>query len=115
MANLNIKRIERDMEKYIPIILQREASDDLLKTVTITGCSLTHDMSYCKVFFTSVSSLDHKQMEKEMNEAAPFIRGKLSQVMEIRNTPVLHFEYDNSIAYAENIENIINKLHEEEK
>ena len=66
MANFNIKRIERDMEKYIPIILQREATDELLKTVTITGCELSHDMSFCKVFFTAFSDLDHKTLEKEV-------------------------------------------------
>ncbi len=113
MTSFNVKRIERDIEKYIPTIIQRETTDDLLKTITITGCSLTHDLSYCKVYFTSVSDLDHKQMEKEANEAAPFIRGKLAKCMDIRNTPELHFIYDNSIAYAENIENIINKWHEE--
>ncbi len=113
MTNFNIKRIERDIEKYLPTIIQRETTDDLLKTITITGCDLSHDLSYCKVYFTSVSDLDNKQMEKEANEAAPFIRGKLAKCMDIRNTPELHFVYDTSIAYGQNIENIINKLHEE--
>ncbi len=113
MTNFNIKRIERDIEKYLPTIIQRETTDDLLKTITITGCDLSHDLSYCKVYFTSVSNLDNKQMEKEANEAAPFIRGKLAKCMDIRNTPELHFVYDTSIAYGQNIENIINKLHEE--
>ena len=36
----------------------------------------------------------------------------LAKVMEIRNTPELRFEYDESIEYAQNIENIISKLHE---
>lgn len=115
MPNFNVKRIERDMEKYIPIILQREATDELLKTVTITGCELAHDLSFCKVFFTAFSDLDHKTLEKEVNEASSFIRGKLSSMMEIRQTPVLRFEYDESIAYAEKIEAIIDKIHEEDK
>lgn len=114
MANFNIKRIERDIEKYIPIILQREATDELLKTVTITDCELAHDMSFCKVFFTAYSDLDHKTLEKEVNEASPFIRGKLAGMMEIRNTPLLRFEYDESIEYAEKIENILDKIHEED-
>ena len=113
VTNYNIKRIERDIEKYIPTIIQRETTDELLKTITITDCELSHDLSYCKVYFTSVSDLDEKQIAKEANEAAPFIRGKLAKCMNIRNTPELHFVYDTSIAYGENIEKIINKLHEE--
>ena len=112
MANYNVKRIERDIEKYLPIIIQRETTDELLKTITITDCELAHDLSYCKVYFTSISDLSQKEIEKEANEAAPFIRGKLAKLMEIRNTPVLHFEYDTSIDYANRIENAIKKLHE---
>ena len=112
MANYNLKRIERDIEKHLPIIIQRETTDELLKTITITGCELTHDLSFCKVYFTSYSDMDKKELEKEVNEASPFIRGKLAKVMEIRNTPTLKFTYDESIAYADRIESVIKKLHE---
>ena len=114
MANHKIERIESDIEKYIPIIIQRESTDELLKTITITGCKLAHDLSFCKVYFTSLSDLDHKTLEKEVNEASSFIRGFLSQKMEIRNTPVLKFEYDESIEYATRIENIIEQIHNKE-
>ena len=111
MANYNIKRIERDIEKYLQVIIQRETTDELLKSITITGCELTHDLSFCKVYFTSITSMDKKLLEKEVNEAGPFIRGKLAKVMEIRNTPTLRFEYDTSIEYADRIENMIKELH----
>ena len=111
MANLNIKRIERDIEKNIPIIIQRESTDEFLKSITITGCELTHDLSYCKVYFTSIKDLDKKTLEKEVNEASSFIRGKLAKVMEIRNTPILKFIYDESIEYATRIEKVIQDLH----
>ena len=111
MGNYNIKRIERDIEKYIPMIIQREAKDELLKTITITGCNLSHDLSYCKVYFTAMSDLSEKEIEKEVNEASSFIRGRLSQMIDIRNTPVLDFKYDTSIAYADHIEKIISDLH----
>ena len=52
-------------------------------------------------------------LEKELNEAAPFLRGKLAKVLEIRNIPELKFIYDTSIEYAQNIENIIKEINEE--
>lgn len=113
MANYNIKRIERDIEKYIPVIIQRESDDDLLKSITITDCELAHDMSYCKVYFTSFLNMDKKTLEKEVNEASSFIRGKLSQLIEMRITPVLHFTYDESIEYGEKIEKILDEIHKE--
>ena len=110
MASYNIKRIEIDIEKNIPIIIQRELTDELVKSITITGCELTHDMSFCKVYFTTILDIDHKKIEKEVNEASPVIRGKLAKMMEIRNTPALRFQYDESIEYGNKIESIINKL-----
>ena len=112
MANLNVKRLERDIEKYIPMIIQRESEDELLKSITITGCNLTHDLSYCKVFFTSLSDLDKNTLMKEVNEASSFIRGRLSKLMNMRNTPILNFVYDESIGYAKRIEEVIEDIHQ---
>ena len=114
MANHKIDRIQSDIEKYIPIIIQRESTDELLKSITITGCELAHDLSFCKVYFTSINDMDHKLLEKEVNQASSFIRGFLSQKMNIRNTPVLRFVYDESIEYASHIESIIEKIHNRE-
>ena len=114
MPSLNVKRIESDIEKYIPMIIQRECHDELLKSITITGCSLAKDFSYCKVYFTSFDNLDITTLEKEVNEAASFIRGKLSEKLEIRHTPELKFVYDKSIAYGEKIEKIIKSIDEGE-
>ncbi len=114
MPSLNVKRVESDIEKYIPIILQRECHDELLKTVTITGCKLAKDFSFCKVYFTSLSDLDKKQIEKEVNEASPFIRGKLASLIEARNIPFLKFIYDESIEYGNKIDDIIKQIHSKE-
>ena len=48
-----------------------------------------------------------------LNKAAPFIRGKLSEAIDIRHTPELKFIYDTSISYGEHIDAIIDKIHEE--
>ena len=111
MANHKIDRIASDISRNISDILMTEARDELLKTITITGCKLTNDLSYCKVYFTSLSDLPKETLEKEVNEAASFIRGKVSERVDIRHTPKLKFIYDESIAYGEKIEKIIEELH----
>jgi len=110
MPSYKISRIASDIGKYIPEIIATEARDELLKTITITGCDVTNDLSYAKVYFTAISDLDIKTLEKEVNEAASFIRGELSKRIEVRHTPELRFIYDKSIAYGENIERIIKDI-----
>ncbi len=110
MASHKIDRIASDISRNISDILANEANDELLKTVTITGCSVTNDLSFCKVYFTSFSNLEKKDLEKELNEAAPFIRGKVSERVDIRHTPEIKFYYDESIEYGKKIEDIIKSL-----
>ena len=110
MPKYKIDRIASDIQKYIGDIIISEARDEILKSITITGCKVTNDLSYCKVYFTSLLEMSKKDLEKELNEAAPFIRGRLSEKIDIRHTPTLQFVYDESIAYGEKIENIIKNL-----
>ena len=110
MPKYKIARIASDIQRYLGDILINEVNDEILKHITITGCDLTNDLSYRKVYFTSFDNLDIKSLEKEVNEAAPFIRGKLSEKLEIRHTPELKFVFDKSIAYGEKIEAIIKSI-----
>lgn len=112
MVNHKIERIESDMAKYISDIILTESRDDNLKKITITGCKVSHDLGYAKVYFTSMEEMDVKSLEKDINDASHFIRGRLSEVMDLRHTPELHFVYDKSIAYGDNIERIINEIHQ---
>ena len=110
MPSHKTDRIASDIQKYINEIILTEARDEILKSVTITGCKVTNDLSFCKVYFTSLLEMDKKQLEKELNEAGPFLRGRLSEKLDIRHTPTLTFCYDESIEYGEKIENIIKNL-----
>lgn len=110
MPSHKIARISSDISRNISDILMNEANDELLKTVTVTGCEVTNDLSFCKVYFTSLSDMSKKDIERELNEAAPYIRGKVSERVEIRHTPQIRFVYDESIEYGKKIEDIIKNL-----
>ena len=89
-------RVSSDIARVISEILFEEAKDELLKTITITGCRVSRDLSYAKVYFTSLLNMDHKKLEKELNEASSFIRGELAERIDLRHTPILEFVYDES-------------------
>lgn len=110
MPSHKIDRISSDISKYVSDILANEARDEILKTITVTSCKVTNDLSFCKVYFTSLLEMDKKQLEKELNEAAPFIRGRLSEKIDIRHTPELKFVYDESIEYGNKIDNILKSI-----
>lgn len=115
MNQIKQKRIESELVKEISDIILNETNDDLLKTITITGASVATDLSYAKIYFTSLSDMEPKQLEKELEEASSYLRMKLADQIELRHTPKLKFLYDNSIAYGNNIERIIKEIHEKDE
>ncbi len=115
MSSYKTKRIASMMVEVISDILANEASDELLKTITITGCEVTNDLSFAKVYFTSLSTLTKDELEKELNEASHYVRGEVSKRIELRHTPEIRFIFDESIEYGNKIEKIIKEIHKEDK
>ena len=113
MPGHKIERIESDILKYLSNILLTETRNELLKTITLTEVSVSKDLGYAKVYFTSILDKEKSEIEKEVNEASPFLRGKLAKVLDVRNIPELHFVYDETIEYATKIERIINNIHKD--
>jgi len=114
MPSHKIARIASDISRNISEIIANDSRDTLLKTITITGCNVASDLSSAKIYFTSLSDLAKEELEKEMAEAAPYIRSELSQRVDIRHTPALRFIYDESIEYGNRIEKIIESIHKED-
>lgn len=113
MPSHKIERIASDINKYLSSILLIDTNDELLKNITIIDTKVSKDLGYAKVYFTSLLNMEHKDIEREVNEAAPFLRKELAKVLDVRNIPELKFIYDTSIEYADNIEKIIKKINQE--
>ena len=113
--NLKIERLESTFVKEISRILMEEVKDEDIKFVTITDCEITNDLSYAKVYFTVLDMTRKADTIKALNHAKSFIRGQLSKRVEMRHTPELTFIFDESIEYGKHIEDIIDKINEEEK
>ncbi len=115
MKEIKLKRIGSEIGQVLSEICANEAHDSLLKTLTITGVDVSNDLGLAKVYFTTTSDMDRKELERELNDdTAGYLRTKLSQEIEIRHTPKIRFVFDNSVEYGNNIEKLINEIHEKD-
>lgn len=112
MANIKIKRISSQIAKEVSDILSNEARDYELHKVTVTGAEVTNDLSFAKIFVTTINEEEKNQVLKDLNEAAGFIRKELSERIDLRHTPKISFVYDESIEYGNNIERIIKQIND---
>lgn len=115
MNQIKLKRIASQIVREVSDILSNVARDRLMHTVTITGCDVSSDLSYAKIYFTCVLDIDKKSIERELDEASGFIRRELAERIEIRHTPKLVFKFDESVEYGNHIENILDKIHEKDE
>lgn len=110
--SIKIERLNSLFVKEISYILQNEVKDKNIKFVTVTGCEITSDLSYAKVFVTVFDKEKEKDTMIALENAKSFIRGQISKRVEIRHTPELRFVFDKSIEYGNKIEKLIKDIHD---
>ncbi len=111
--NVKIDRLNNSFVQKISEIIHDEIKDRNVKMVTITDVKITNDLSFAKVYFTTLDS-DRKKVLDTLNKASGFIRSKLCEKIEIRKMPELSFVYDESIEYGKKIEDIIERINNHE-
>lgn len=111
MQSHKLERLNNAFMEQLNIIFGVEVKNPILKNVVVTAVNITNDLSFAKVYFTCFNE-DSKVVLKELKESASFLRGEVSKRVEIRHTPELTFEYDNSLEYAKRIEEKLKEINE---
>lgn len=108
-ARLN--RINEELRKELSSILAYELKNpNITGMLSVTKVKITPDFKYAKVY---VSILNSKNIEKTMEglkESAGFIRSRIAKEINLRITPELVFEIDDSLEIGARIDNILNDL-----
>ncbi|MCR5147030.1 MAG: 30S ribosome-binding factor RbfA [Clostridia bacterium] len=108
-ARLN--RINEELRKELSSILAFELKNpNITGMLSVTKVKITPDFKYAKVY---VSILNSKNIEKTMEglkESAGFIRSRIAKEINLRITPELVFEIDDSLEIGARIDNILNDL-----
>ncbi len=107
---MKIERLESDLKKEISHILSTEIKNNTINFVTITGCKITNDLSYAKVYFTVLNDDKKEEIAKELQKASKFIRGRIAEKINVRHTPEIIFKYDDSIEYGNRIEEKLKEI-----
>ena len=111
MKSVRIERINAEIQKVISNIIDTEIRDPQIDAIiSVTNVDTTPDLSYCRVFITSIGNTPSDEVLARIKGAAGFIRGKLSQRIRLRITPRLEFLYDKSIEYSSKIDNILKNI-----
>lgn len=112
--SIKIDRLNNSFVEQISKIIRTEIKDSRINFVTVTACKITNDLSFAKVYVTVLDDKERDNIIKLLNKASNFIERELSKRVEIRKMPNITFVYDKSLEYAANIENIIERIENNE-
>ncbi|OGT44597.1 MAG: ribosome-binding factor A [Gammaproteobacteria bacterium RIFCSPHIGHO2_12_FULL_37_34] len=98
-----------DLVQKILATMLLQNSNDRFRFVTITGVTVSKDLSYAKVYVSVLEEEQHKIKEiiQALNQEAKTFRRHLAHEIDLRITPELKFIYDESTARGFHISTLI--------
>jgi ribosome-binding factor A len=116
----NTKRVER-LNSLLKEVISEVVRDDvrdprLGSLITVTGVNITKDLEHAKVLISVIGTPEEKKKSIEaLQSAAGFIAVLASKKVVMRYFPSLTFKLDDSVDKYIAINDILGKIHEEQK
>ena len=111
MKSVRVERINSEIQKAISHIIDNEIRDPQIDAIiSVCNVETTPDLSYCRVYITSIGTTPLDEVVARIKGAAGFIRGRLSKMIKLRITPRLEFMKDTSLEYSSKIDNILKDI-----
>jgi len=106
------ERLNHLIQAEISDLLQKHINDPRLNgLISVTGVEISTDLKNARVSFSTLGgSLDREEVLKGFNSAAGYLRRELAHRLNIRVTPELSFEFDDSIEHGVNLIRLIDKV-----
>lgn len=96
------------------MLLRGEIKDPRVSAATVTAARVSDDMSYAKVFFTSLSEgPDSEEMLEGFANAGGYIKRVLGKRLRMKRIPRIEFEYDGLVEKRARVDRLIRSVSDE--
>lgn len=104
-------RIDEEYRKEISnIISYKLKNPNITGLISVTKVKVTNDLKYAKVYVSILNSKNIKDTLSGLKKSSGFIRSELARKVNLRNTPELIFELDDSMEYGAKIDSILKEI-----
>ena len=109
--NNRIGRIDEEYRKELSQIIGYELKNpNVTGMISVTKVKVTPDLKYAKVYVSILNSKNIKETMEGLKKSSGFIRSELAKRINLRNTPELVFEIDDSMEYGAKIDSILKDI-----
>ncbi len=111
MASYRIAVINQEIQKELSGLLRNLKDPRVQDTmISITHVETTPDLRFCKVFVSFLQADKAADGLKGLKSSSGYLRRELGHNMQLRHTPELQWELDDSITYGAKMLELINSL-----
>lgn len=117
MPNYRVGRVAQEIQREVNDILQKRVRDPRVQGVTITDVEVTGDLQQATILYSTLSEDPEvvSETQKGLEKATGLIRKELGSRLTIYKTPELTFQRDESLAYGNRIDQLLNQINKEEE
>ena len=110
-SQTRLGRIDEEYRKEISnIISYKLKNPNVTGLISVTKVKVTNDLKYAKVYVSILNSKNVKDTLAGLKKSSGYIRSELARKVNLRNTPELVFELDDSIEYGPKIDKILKEI-----
>lgn len=109
-----LNRINEELKKEISNIISFELKNpDATGLISVTKAKITPDLKYAKIYVSMLNSKSKEKTLEALKKSSGYIRSVIAKNINLRVTPELIFEEDDSMEYGEKIDAILKDLKKE--
>ena len=101
------ERVADQIQREVAEIIARELADPRVQRVTVSGSSISRDLSNATLFVTIPADDDIERALEGLNSASGFVRRRLGQRVHMRYVPRLRFAHDVTLEQATRVGELI--------
>ena len=106
-----MNRVNEELKRELSNIINYEVKNsNVTGMISVTKVKTSPDLKYARISVSIINSKNIKQTLAGLKAASGFIRSRIAEKMNLRVTPELVFELDESLVYGEKIDRILERV-----
>ena len=106
-----MNRIDEEFKKEISIIIDQDLKNpNITGIISVTKVKVSKDLRVARVYVSLLNCKSKKNTLEGLKNSAGFIRSELAKRINLRYTPELTFEIDETLEYGARIESILKEI-----
>ena len=109
---------EEVRREFMDLVMRGRLKDPATRGVVVCAVAVTNDLQIATIYVRTLEDADHRRQQRlvaGLERASGFLRREIGKTLELRRTPELRFEWDDSVDQGARIEALLDEIHRDEE